>query len=234
MGIFLRHWHLWGESTKFSSQRVTNAGFDNLFVVRLTKRLKNQWRDRQFETPWHSGDITMMAYLRVPRQQRRHVMCKMWSKECVRKEMVPVQWRNNERVSNRRRFYCLLNRLFRRRSNKTSKLRVTGLWKGNSPVAGEFPAQRASNAENVFIWWLHHAKGCCSSVVVMLSTPHGSRFVVFCCGLISINFTPRYVSRHQANFIGARYILPLRQCQWGIPEDHGFLHDQFWLSAWIR
>ena len=33
-------------------------------------------------------------------------------------------------------------------SKKTSKLRVTGLCEGNSPVTGEFPAQRASNAEN--------------------------------------------------------------------------------------
>ena len=28
----------------------------------------------------------------------------------------------------------------------------------NLPVAGDFPAQRASNAENVSIWWRHH--GC--------------------------------------------------------------------------
>ena len=27
---------------------------------------------------------------------------------------------------------------------------------GNSPVTGEFPAQRTSNAEKVFIWWRHH------------------------------------------------------------------------------
>ena len=26
----------------------------------------------------------------------------------------------------------------------------------NSPVTGEFPAQRASNAENISIWWRHH------------------------------------------------------------------------------
>ena len=39
---------------------------------------------------------------------------------------------------------------------KTSKLRVTCLFEGNSPVTGEFPAQRASNAENVSIWWRHH------------------------------------------------------------------------------
>ena len=51
---------------------------------------------------------------------------------------------------------CIRNRLFRRRSKKTSKLRVTGLCEGNSPVAGEFPAQRTSNAENVSICWRHH------------------------------------------------------------------------------
>ena len=48
---------------------------------------------------------------------------------------------------------CLLNRLFRRRSKKTSKFRVTG----NSQMSSEFPAQMASNAENVSIWWRHHA-----------------------------------------------------------------------------
>ena len=39
---------------------------------------------------------------------------------------------------------------------KTSKFCVTGLCEGNSPVTGEFPAQRASNAESVSIWWRHH------------------------------------------------------------------------------
>ena len=41
------------------------------------------------------------------------------------------------------------------RSKKTSKLRVTGLGAGNSPVEGEFPTPMASNAGNVFIWWRH-------------------------------------------------------------------------------
>ena len=44
----------------------------------------------------------------------------------------------------------------RRRSKKTSKLRATGLCVGNSPVTGEFLAQRASYAENVSITWRHH------------------------------------------------------------------------------
>ena len=39
---------------------------------------------------------------------------------------------------------------------KTSKLRVTGLCGGNSPVVEEFPAQMASNAKNVSIWWRHN------------------------------------------------------------------------------
>ena len=58
-------------------------------------------------------------------------------------------WRHNERdgVWNYRRLDCLPNRLFRRRSKKTSKLRATAFCEGNSPVTGEFPAQRASNAE---------------------------------------------------------------------------------------
>ena len=69
-----------------------------------------------------------------------------------------LQWRHKEHdgVSNHRRLDCLHNRLFRRRSKKTSKLRVTGLCEGNSSVTGEFPAQRASNAENISIWWRHH------------------------------------------------------------------------------
>ena len=39
---------------------------------------------------------------------------------------------------------------------RVTKLRVTGLCAGNSPVTGEFPAQMASNAGNVSIWWSHH------------------------------------------------------------------------------
>ena len=46
-----------------------------------------------------------------------------------------LRWRHNEpdRVSNHQPRDCLLNGLFRRRSKKTRKLRVTGLCAGNSP-----------------------------------------------------------------------------------------------------
>ena len=55
-----------------------------------------------------------------------------------------LQWRHYERdgVLNHQLRDCLLNRLFRRRSKKTLKIRV--------------PAQRASDAENISIWWRHH------------------------------------------------------------------------------
>ena len=55
-------------------------------------------------------------------------------------------------VSNHQSRDCLLNRLFRRKSKKTSKLRVIGFCAGNSAATGEFPAQMASSAENVSIW----------------------------------------------------------------------------------
>ena len=47
----------------------------------------------------------------------------------------PLQWRHNDHdgVSNHQPHGCLLDRLFRCKSKKTSKLRVTGLCVGNSP-----------------------------------------------------------------------------------------------------
>ena len=79
---------------------------------------------------------------------------------CVHESDIPSKWRHNGRdgVLNHQPYDCLLSHLFGRRSKKTSKLRVTGLCAGNSPGTGEFPAQMASNAENVSIWWRHHVK----------------------------------------------------------------------------
>ena len=71
---------------------------------------------------------------------------------------VVSNWHNElEGVSNDQPLDCLLNRLFRRRSKETSRLCVSGLCEGNWPVIGEFPAQRASNAENASIHWRHNA-----------------------------------------------------------------------------
>ena len=90
-----------------------------------------------------------------------------WKQQDLKWQWFPenaLRWRHNELdgVSDQQPHDCLLNRLFGSRSKKTSKLRVTGLCAGNSPGTGEFPAQMASNAENVSIWWRHH--GCSSSL----------------------------------------------------------------------
>ena len=78
------------------------------------------------------------------------------------KKTFTLQWRHNGRdsVSDHQRLECLFNRLFRRRSENI-KAPVIGLCEGNSPVTGEFPSHRASNAENVSIWWRQHdITGC--------------------------------------------------------------------------
>ena len=92
---------------------------------------------------------------------------------------ISLQWRHNGRdsVSNHQPHKCLLNCLFRRRSKKTSKLCVTGLCAGNSPGTGEFPAQMASYAENVSLWWRHHVEP--GSWAPFQYKDHLSRFVEF-------------------------------------------------------
>ena len=56
-------------------------------------------------------------------------------RDTIRCPIRPLRWRHNDHagVSNHQPHGCLLNRLFRHRSKKTSKLRVTGLCAGNSP-----------------------------------------------------------------------------------------------------
>ena len=86
--------------------------------------------------------------------------------------LVSLRWRHNDHdgVSNHQPHCCL----FRRRSMKLSKLCVTGLCAGNSPVTGGFPAQRASNAENVSIWWRHHVSMVlCNTICIQNNKNNG-------------------------------------------------------------
>ena len=98
--------------------------------------------------------------------EQERILCNI-SKRCGNCEIsngqtrfykISLQWRHNglDSVSNHQPHHCLLSRLFGRRSKKTSKLHVTGLFARNSPGTGEFPAQMVSYAENVSIWWRHH------------------------------------------------------------------------------
>ena len=97
-------------------------------------------------------DVVLLSIILLRRLLRwRHTNCPTKSSESWK-------WRHNERdaVSNHQPNDCLLNRVLKAQIREPSKFRASGLWEGNSPVTGEFPTQRASNAENVSIWWRHH------------------------------------------------------------------------------
>ena len=105
--------------------------------------------------------ILYLWWVRNERSElRNNFTC--WFEKCVWKtpptDCWSLQWRLSGcgGVSNHQPHDCLLSRLFRHRSKKTSQLSVTGLCEGNSPGTGEFPTQKASNAENDSIWWRHH------------------------------------------------------------------------------
>ena len=74
---------------------------------------------------WSHHDIDTLALLALCEANQRPPMG----------SFLTLQGRHNGRysVSNHQPHDCLLDRLFRRRSKKTSKLRVTGLFAGNSP-----------------------------------------------------------------------------------------------------
>ena len=100
--------HLCGEFVGPRTQRPVTLSFDVFFHLQPNKRFSKQWWGWWFET--------------LSRPLWRH-----------RNET--LQWRHNghDSVSNHQPRDCLLNCLFRRRSKKTSKLRVTDLCAGNSP-----------------------------------------------------------------------------------------------------
>ena len=116
---------------------------------------------RKYNICLHLVDWVFPRCLCQPRLMSPYVPFghKELSKQLDRWEIVSsLRWRHNgcDSVSNHQPRECLLRRLIRRTSKKTSKLRVTGLCARNSPETGQFPAQMASNAENVSIWWRHH------------------------------------------------------------------------------
>ena len=149
IGILVTH----SSETHLQSHFLITTHVANLRIFRIL-RFKHWFLINRYELKGDyvsKKDITIWCQLSFAKYQALH-------------------WRHNELdgVSNHRRLCCLLNRLLRRISKKTSKLRVTGL------VTGEFPPQRASNAENASIWWRHHGRAYCKAMsheVVELSDP---------------------------------------------------------------
>ena len=107
------------------------------------------------EEPTKFNGIFFNSYFYSGKCCKSYILCAV---------MFSLQWHHNERngISNHQPHHCLLNHLFWCGSEKTSKLHVTGLCEGNSPVTGEFPTQMASYVENVSIWWYHHVGERCT------------------------------------------------------------------------
>ena len=122
--------------------------FQDVMVVQMMSF--SLMRDTHVYTCMHVNIDDVIVRVIRPNQWAKEELRPLWN--------MSLQCRNNERdgVSNHKPHDRFLKRLFRRTSKKTSKLRVIGLCEENSPVTGEFPAQRTSNAENDSIWWCHH------------------------------------------------------------------------------
>ena len=75
-----------------------------------------------------------------------------------RSPCITLQWHHNECDGISAASWLFAQPFVQAQIKGTAKLHVTGFCEGNLPVTGEFPAQRASNMENVFIWWHHHEK----------------------------------------------------------------------------
>ena len=112
-----------------------------------------------------------------------------------------LQWRHNDHdsVSNHQPRGCLLNRLFGRRSKKTSKLPVTGLCAGNSPgpvnsphkgpvTRKMFPFDDVIMDERFLLFYSFHW----SVVQYIPRIVQGLRFVMLCYNLAMISVTPTY------------------------------------------
>ena len=92
---------------------------------------------------------------------------------------LPLQRRHNEHdgVSDHQPHDCFLKRLFRQKNQRKhqSSASLAFMW-GIHRSTGEFPAQSASNAENVPIWWRHHE----SAILWTISFGPG----LYCHGLL--------------------------------------------------
>ena len=101
-----------------------------------------------------------------------------------------LHWRHNDHdsVSNHQPHGCLLNRLFRRRSKQTSKLRVTGLCVGNSPGPVNSPhkgpvTRKMVPFDDVIMW--RHDRGTVTSGSPHNKCPMMRNFGVF--SVVSMN-----------------------------------------------
>ena len=133
---------------EFPSQRPVTRSFDVFFDMCLRDAGDLRRRRPRYGVivMWNNVILTL-----------RKTYSKICNRFAIIKIITMMSWWTRWRLkSPALRLFVYSAVYWRRRSMKTWKLRVTGLCAGNSSATGEFPAQRASNAENVSIWWRHH------------------------------------------------------------------------------
>ena len=153
--------HVWNRPMSIKKQSPTNV-----------KCAHNSWKFKFWE-PYDNDVMTWKILITGPLWGEYTITGRFFAQRpMMRSFLFSLQWRHNGRdsVSNHQPHHWLLNLLFRHRSKKTSKLRVTGLCVGKSPVTGEFPAHRASNAEmfpfdDVIMWWFETPLSCWHFIV---------------------------------------------------------------------
>ena len=166
------HWRY----RKLALSQFSNAGTLTWFLVPFVHLTPGIWHDFNFlkisalwtswRWKWPEGpDRSNWSGHPYPHNRIQWEYNGLRGENMVHSRASTLRWRHNgcDSVSNPPASRVFI--LIRRTSKKISKLRVTVLCAGNSPETGEFPAQMASNAENVSIWWRHHEASASNPVM---------------------------------------------------------------------
>ena len=128
------------------------------FIEGYLKELKpNSKGERKITENWLFGTLNdlFIAGADTTATTLAWALLLMADRQDIQEKVNTLQWRHNGRDGTS--LTIVYSTVYSGADqSKTSKLRVTGHCARNSPVTGEFPAQMASNAENVSIWWRHH------------------------------------------------------------------------------
>ena len=151
--------------------------------------------------------------------------------------METLQWRHDEHdvISNPQPHDCLLNRLFRQRSKKTSKLRISGFvwgihqWPVNSPHKGPVTRKMLPfddiNMPNVVRnnWrWEIHFKWSCIYICIYHLHPYMKHAKVWCKRLGKALMRPLY----SIMAICVMFAVKLQRHPWALHNLHTWKNSQ--------
>ena len=165
---------LWGEPPTtggFPSQR---PAVDVFFYQRLNKRLSKQSRPRWFETPSRSVWRHCNVYLHLSHFSTLKCRRLLWFALNENKNISISHHYNDvimgaiaSEITSLTIVYSIVcsDAYQSKHQSSASQAVVRGIHR-SSPGTGEFPAQMASNAEDVPIWWRHHVTSIISADVL--------------------------------------------------------------------